>query len=106
VGLEAAAQRPQLEAAVGAVNSGPLGANSVPATITLPNGHVQPFNPLKHVAFHALSSAYSVGCLVCGLSALVAALIAAFALGGRRPSWKPSNALVASAPQNVMLTRR
>jgi len=79
-----AAQRPQLEAAVGAVNSGPLGANSVPATITLPNGHVQPFNPLKDVAFHALSSAYSVGYLVCGLAALAAALIAAIALGGRR----------------------
>jgi len=79
-----AAQRPQLEAAVSAVNSGPLGANSVPATITLPNGHVQPFNPLKDVAFHALSSAYSVGYLVCGLAALAAALIAAIALGGRR----------------------
>ncbi len=78
-----AAQRPQLAAAVGAVNSGPLGANGVPATVTLPNGHVQPFNPLKDVAFHALSSAYSVGYLVCGLAALAAALIAAVMLGGR-----------------------
>jgi hypothetical protein len=58
--------------------------NSVPATITLPNGHVQPFNPLNDVAFHALSSASSIGYLVCGLAALVAALIAAFVLGGRR----------------------
>lgn len=36
-----------------------------------PNGHVQPFNPLKDVAFHALSSAYFIGYLVCGLAALV-----------------------------------
>ena len=79
-----AAQRPALEAAVGAVNSGPLGANGVPATVTLPNGHVQPFNPLKDIAFHALSSAYSVGYLVCGLAALVAAVIAAIMLGGRK----------------------
>ena len=79
-----AALRPQLAAAVGAVNSGPLGANGVPATVTLPNGHVQPFNPLKDVAFHALSSAYSVGYLVCGIAALVAALIAAVMLGGRQ----------------------
>jgi hypothetical protein len=78
------AQRKQLEAAVGAVDSRPLGANSVPATITLPNGHVQPFNPLKDVAFHVLSGAYSVGYLVCGLAALVATLIAAFVLGRRR----------------------
>jgi MFS family permease len=78
-----AAQRPQLEAAVGAVNSGPLGANGVPGSITLPNGQTQPFNPLKDVAFHALSNAYSVGYLVCGISALVAALIAAVLLGGR-----------------------
>ena len=78
-----AAERPQLEAAVGAVNSGPLGANGVPGSITLPNGQTQPFNPLKEVAFHALSNAYSVGYLVCGISALVAAVIAAVLLGGR-----------------------
>jgi hypothetical protein len=78
-----AAERPQLAAAVGAVNSGPLGANGVPGSITLPNGQTQPFNPLKEVAFHALSNAYSVGYLVCGISALVAALIAAVFLGGR-----------------------
>src|SRR6202034_1505160 len=48
-----AAQRPGLEAAVGAVNSGPLGANSVPGSITLPHGQTEPFNPLKDVAFHA-----------------------------------------------------
>ncbi|MBF4160758.1 MFS transporter [Nocardioides sp. CBS4Y-1] len=79
-----AAARPELEEAVGAVSSGPLGANAVPGTITLPNGQTQAFNPLKDVAFHALSNAYAVGYLVCGVAALVAALIAAVLLGGRR----------------------
>jgi hypothetical protein len=78
-----AAERPAVEGAVHAVNSGPLGANGVPATLTLPDGKVVPFNPLKDVAFHALSNAYSIGFLVCGISALVAALIAAVVLGGR-----------------------
>jgi MFS family permease len=78
-----AAQRPQVEAAVGAVNSGPLGANSVPATVTLPDGKTIPFNPLKDTAFHALSNAYAVGYLICGISALTAALIAGFFLAGR-----------------------
>ncbi|HZP49940.1 MFS transporter [Actinocrinis sp.] len=78
-----AAQKPQLEAAIGAVNSGPLGANAVPGAVTLPNGQTVPFNPLKDVAFHALDHAYSIGYLVCGLSALAAALLAALGLGGR-----------------------
>ena len=46
-----AAQRPALEAAVGAVQSGPLGANAVPATVPVPGGHVVPFDPLKDVTF-------------------------------------------------------
>jgi MFS family permease len=79
-----AAQRPALEAAAGAVRSGPLGANSVPGSITLPHGQTEPFNPLKDVAFHALSSSYAIGYLVCGLAALAAALIAAVLLGGRQ----------------------
>jgi hypothetical protein len=57
----------------GAVNSGPLGANAIP----------NPPNPLKDVAFHALSHGYAVAYLVCGIAALLAALIAAIALGGR-----------------------
>jgi hypothetical protein len=57
----------------GAVNSGPLGANAIP----------NPPNPLKDVAFHALSHGYGLGYLVCGISALVAALVAALMLGGR-----------------------
>jgi len=76
-------QREQLAAAVGAVHSGPLGANAVPATATLPTGQTVPLNPLKDVAFHALSDAYAVGYLVCGISALVAALIAGLLLAGR-----------------------
>jgi MFS family permease len=78
-----AAERPAVEEAVHAVHSGPLGANGVPASITLPDGTVVPFNPLKDVAFHALSNAYAIGFLVCGIAALVAALIAAVVLGGR-----------------------
>ena len=77
------AQKPALEAAIGAVNSGPLGANAVPGTITLPSGQIVPFNPLKDVAFHALDHAYSIGYLVCGAAALAAALLAALGLGGR-----------------------
>jgi MFS family permease len=57
-------------AAVGAVNSGPLGANAVPG------------NPIQGVAFHALDHAYSVGYVVCGVAALAAAVLAVGALGG------------------------
>jgi MFS family permease len=78
-----AAQKPALEAAIGAVNSGPLGANAVPATVTLPTGQTVPFNPLKEIAFHALDHAYSLGYVVCGAAALVAALLAVIVLGGR-----------------------
>ena len=78
-----AAERGTLAAAVGAVNSGPLGANGVPATIPLPGGKTAPFNPIKDVAFHALSNAYAIGYLVCAIAALVAAVIAAVLLGGR-----------------------
>jgi MFS family permease len=77
-----AAQKPALEAAIGAVNSGPLGANAVPGTITA-NGHTVPFNPLKDVAFDALGHAYSIGYVVCGVAALVAALLATLGLRGR-----------------------
>lgn len=60
-----------------------FGANGVPGSITLPDGTTVPFNPLKDVAFHALSNAYSVGYLICGISALVAAVVAVVLLGGR-----------------------
>lgn len=75
-----AAQRPAVEAAVHAVGSGPLGANAVPATVTLPGGEVVPFNPLQRVAFDALSHSYSLGFLVCGAAALLAALLAVIAI--------------------------
>ncbi|MEO9140104.1 MAG: hypothetical protein ABI345_13690 [Jatrophihabitans sp.] len=41
-----------------------------------------PFNPLKDVAFHALDHAYAIGYVVCGVSALVAAGLAALVLQG------------------------
>ncbi len=74
-GSAPAAQQPKLAAAVAAVRSGPLGANAVPATVPLPNGHSVPLNPLKDVAFHALGSAYSVGYVVVGCAAAVSAAL-------------------------------
>jgi MFS family permease len=67
-----AAKAAALKEAVGAVNSGPLGANSVP----------DPPNPLKNVAFDALGHANSIGYLICGIAGLVAALLVVFALAG------------------------
>lgn len=58
-----------------AVNSGPLGANAVPAIVPGPGGKPMPFNPLRDVAFHALSHAYSIGYLICGIAALAATLL-------------------------------
>jgi len=82
-GAAPAAQKPALEAAVGAVNSGPLGANAVPGTVTLPSGQTVPFNPLKNVAFTALDHAYSLGYVICAVAGTAAALLAAFGLGGK-----------------------
>jgi MFS family permease len=70
-----AAQRAKLQTAIAAVKSGPLGANAVPATAKLPNGHAVPLNPLKNVAFHALGSAYSFGYVVVGCAAAVSGLL-------------------------------
>jgi MFS family permease len=78
------AQRAQVQAAVGAVKSGPLGQNGVPAQVPGPDGKLIPFNPLKDVAFHALSHGYALGYLVCGLAAVVAALISVTMLGGHQ----------------------
>jgi MFS family permease len=78
-----AAQRASVSAAVHAVNSGPLGANGVPATVPGPNGEPMPFNPLKDVAFHALGHAYSVGYVICCVAAFAAALLALTVLRGR-----------------------
>jgi hypothetical protein len=77
-----AGQKAALEAAIGAVNSGPLGANAVPGTITVPDGTTVAFNPLKDVAFHALDHAYSLGYAICAVAALIAALLAAVMLSG------------------------
>jgi MFS family permease len=73
------AQRAALEGAVHAVQSGPLGANAVPATAIV-HGQVLPFNPLKTVAFDALSHAYSLGFILSGAAALLAALLTAIAM--------------------------
>jgi hypothetical protein len=78
-----AAQRASVSAAVHAVNSGPLGANAVPATVPGPGGKPVPLNPLKDVAFHALGHAYSIGYIICGVAALVAGLLAVTVLRGR-----------------------
>jgi MFS family permease len=77
-------KKAQVEAAVGAVKSGPLGANAVPAQVPGPDGKLEPFNPIKDIAFHALSHGYAIGYLVCGIAALLAAVIAAVLLGGRK----------------------
>jgi hypothetical protein len=66
-----AAKVPELKEAIGAVNSGPLGANSVP----------NPPNPLKNVAFDALGHANAIGYVVCGLAGLIAALLVVLMLG-------------------------
>ncbi len=78
-----AAERPTVQGAIGAVNSGPLGANAVPAQVPGPDGKLVPFNPVKDVAFHALDHAYSLGYVVCGVAALVAAVLAVLFIGGR-----------------------
>ncbi len=78
-----AAQRPAVEAAVRAVGSGPLGANAVPASVRLPSGQVVPFNPLHQVAFDALSRSYSLGFLLSGAGALLAALLTFLAIRAR-----------------------
>jgi len=88
-----AEQKAALEAAVGAVNSGPLGANAVPGSIVV-DGKAVPFNPLKDVAFDALGTAYARGYVICGVAALVAALLAAVVLrGGTHDSMISSESL-------------
>jgi MFS family permease len=77
-----AAQRPALDGAVHAVQSGPLGANGVPATVTV-NGHATPFNPLHDVAYHALTHSYGVGWVICAVAAFTAALLAFTTMSGR-----------------------
>ena len=84
-----AAQKATVGAAVGAVKSGPLGQNAVPAQVPGPGGHLIPFNPLKHVAFNALDHAYSTGYVVCGVAAAVAFLLAGLALGGQGEALEP-----------------
>ncbi|MBO0833470.1 MAG: MFS transporter [Actinobacteria bacterium] len=69
-----AAQRPNVEGAVAAVQSGPLGANAIPATVPGPQGTVS-FNPLQPIAFEALGHAYALGFVLSGGAAAVAAVL-------------------------------
>jgi hypothetical protein len=78
-----AAQRPALEGAVHAVQSGPLGANAVPATITQPGAGVVPFNPLKPIAFDALGHSYALGFVLSGVAALLAAALTLIGMRAR-----------------------
>ena len=90
-----AAQRPALEGAVHAVQSGPLGANAIPATVTLPNGHAIPFNPLHDVAYNALTHAYSAGWVICAVAAFVAAALAFTTMSGQARGMEFSEEAVA-----------
>ena len=76
------AQRPAVEAAVHAVQMGPLGANAVPATVPGPHG-VVPFNPLKSIAFDALSHSYALGFVLSGVAALLAAALTIIGMRAR-----------------------
>ncbi len=69
-----AAHSPSAAAAVGAVKSGPLGANGVPATAVV-GGKTIPLNPLKDVAFHALGRAYQFDYVIVGVAAAIAAAL-------------------------------
>jgi len=84
-----AAQKATVAAAVGAVKSGPLGANAVPKTVPGPGGKPMPFNPIHDIAFHALDHAYKTGFVVCGGAALLSFLLAGLALTGVRHSEEP-----------------
>jgi MFS family permease len=77
------AQRSAVEAAVHAVQSGPLGSNAVPATITQPGAGVVPFNPLKSVAFDALSHSYALGFVLSGIAALLGAALTVIGMRAR-----------------------
>ena len=68
-----AAQRPAVEAAVHAVQSGPLGANAVP----------NPPNPLKPIAFDALGHSYALGFVLSGAAALLAAALTMIGMRAR-----------------------
>jgi MFS family permease len=76
------AQRAAVEGAVRAVQSGPLGANAVPAKVPGPHGLVN-FNPLKSVAFDALGHSYALGFVLSGAAALLAAALTLIGMRAR-----------------------
>ncbi|WP_244332134.1 MFS transporter [Gordonia polyisoprenivorans] len=65
----------------GAVHSGPLGANGVPATVMV-DGKSVPLNPLQSVAFDALDHSYSMAFVVRAGAALLATLIVGIGFTG------------------------
>ncbi|QXJ21163.1 MFS transporter [Actinomadura graeca] len=77
--------RAAVQGAIEGVNSGPLGAVSVPATVPGPDGSPIPFNPLKGVAFDSLDHAYSLAFVICGVCALVSTLLGAVFLPRTKP---------------------
>ena len=77
------AQQAAVEGAVHAVQSGPLGANAVPAAIPGPGGRLLPFNPLKPVAFDALGHSYALGFVLSGAAALLAAALTVIGMPAR-----------------------
>ena len=64
-------QQATVEAAVGAVQVRPARRRTPSRSqVPGPDGKLIPFNPIKDTAFHALSHAYAIGYLVCGIAAL------------------------------------
>lgn len=99
------AQRGEVAGAVAAVKSGPLGANGVPASIPGPGGHPTPFNPLQHVAFHALDHAYKRGYFICGAAALLSLLLAGVLLGASaQRAEAPVEDIVPEVPESTFAT--
>jgi len=72
-----------------AAGAGPVATNSVPPSV--------PFSKAASLAVPALQHGYSIGFAICGIAALVCALVTVVALGGRREQ-EEEIALVESAP--------
>jgi hypothetical protein len=71
-----------------AAGAGPVATNSVPPSV--------PFSKAAPLAVQALHHGYSIGFAICGIAALVCAVVTVAALGGRREQ-EEEVALVESA---------
>lgn len=99
-------QQEAVQGAVAAVNSGPLGANAVPGTVSLPDGSTVPFNPLKDTAFEALGNAYSLGYLIVGLCAVAAAVVTVVLIKGTgRTLLPPRSRPMPDGPHDLTVIR-